>query len=775
MHRVFVRSLLAAVVLFSFSSASASAADLVVDDDSVECPAAGFSKVQSAIDASDVGDTIVICPGSYVEGTGAPGTNAVTVNKEVNLKGAGADLVTIMPKRSTSDGGQIASVSPVLRDGVGNIIAVTAGTPLFPATVNISGITVKGNGVFAEAGIMFLDAKGSIVRSRVTDIVTTEEANGFDVPGGFRSSDTGFGIVQTTAAATPPAGGSVPRPLLIEATRVDKYNKTGILIDGATNDSPPLTSAGVANSATIVGSTVVGRLRCINYLATGNCATVGTLTTGPLFGQDGLRVTAGAKVNVDSSSFFQNYVNGVGSPVFSSNTNAPISTNNANLSMAAGVRLIGAGASSITGSNVSDNHFGAFNVELDGSTANTAVPFSAENNWWGLRTTGATYNNGPAISPATNPAQYENPVNGAATVDATCVASSIATVPGADTEVPGSDSVDFCPYRNGSQADPSKGEQPIPDSPLPISDAGPSISLSLDKAEYERGDTAVLTADATDDFSVKKVTFYQGANVIDTVTLPAYETEIDIPADAACGTTSVSAVVEDSIGQSDSASTDLNVVEENNCVPPDPTCETDPALCPEPVPPTISIVAPATIGNDGATVSASVTADEGLKSVVFFLGTKQVCSFTAAPFDCEIVPDGADVGSQTIRAVVTDSLDATAETSGSTTVLKFKPKVTFLKIKKPSKKKRVIKAAITLPSRVTAAQGCASGSVTIVIKGGGRPTINRQVSLKPNCSFKTKVNIGKPKKKGKQRQFKVKASFAGNEVLNSATNSRRFK
>src|SRR5213078_3283677 len=96
------------------------------------------------------------------------------------------------------------------------------------------------------------------------------------------------------------------------------------------------------------------------------------------------------------------------------------SANNANLTKGAGVRLIGAGASTFSQNNISANAYGVFNATLDGAAPDTAVPVKAENNWWGLRTQPATgqqtgqpplVNTGPAISPTTNPPIPENPVN----------------------------------------------------------------------------------------------------------------------------------------------------------------------------------------------------------------------------------------------------------------------------------------------------------------------------------------------------------------------------
>src|SRR6202008_4267652 len=96
------------------------------------------------------------------------------------------------------------------------------------------------------------------------------------------------------------------------------------------------------------------------------------------------------------------------------------STNNANLSLAAGIRLQGAALntlsssvniplSSVANSNIADNAYGVLNLAADGTTAQTGNPNAttgnrgnvlvAENNWWGLsyfRTT----NPGPAIAPS---------------------------------------------------------------------------------------------------------------------------------------------------------------------------------------------------------------------------------------------------------------------------------------------------------------------------------------------------------------------------------------
>ncbi|MBI2072722.1 MAG: hypothetical protein HYT81_06775, partial [Gemmatimonadetes bacterium] len=40
---------------------------LVVDDDGADCPHAGYSTIQAAVDAADPGVTILVCAGTYNE------------------------------------------------------------------------------------------------------------------------------------------------------------------------------------------------------------------------------------------------------------------------------------------------------------------------------------------------------------------------------------------------------------------------------------------------------------------------------------------------------------------------------------------------------------------------------------------------------------------------------------------------------------------------------------------------------------------------------------
>lgn len=759
------------VAIALIAAPGAHAATVTVDDDGAQCPGAPYTSIQTAVDAAFNGDTVAICPGTYVEGNGASGGNALTVgNKSLTLRGAGADLVTIRPKRSTATGGQIAEATPDLRNGVGDIVSVV-GSRTFPVTVDISGVTVDGNGVYSEAGVVYRDGGGTILRSRVTNIVTSESNTADTLAGGYRFAFPGVGIAQvTTTSATPSA---VARPALnVVQSRISRYNRIGVLIDSAINDTPPLTASPVTNTASLSGSQVIGRTQCTAFNTPtpppyvlggagatpalqlpGNCSTVSPTTVGPTFGQDGVRVTSGSTVAIKDSTIVANLVHGTGAPL------PGTATNNANLPQGAGVRLIGAGASSIATSNLNDNAYGVLNTTADGTTANAAVPVVAENDFWGLRVN-ATQNAGPAVSPATNPPYQETAVNGAATADATCQSS-------AGTAVPGSDAVDFCPFRNGNQADPNLGQLPVAYAPLPVSDAGPVVtSVTTDKATYNRGETVTVTATATDDFALAKFTFLDGGTVVGTAVPPANSATFTIPADAACTSRTVTVVAQDSTGQTASASTTFTVTGPNNCQPVGPFAK-----------PTVELTGVGgTIPTTGKRVGATASVDPALTvtSVVFKLGARTVCTDRTAPYACTIRPRGRDTGRQSVTATVTDSNGQTATDSASVRVKRFKARAKLTVKRTPSARRliRTIRGRLTFAKRVSPKVACASGTVTMTVRRNGKTVLSlEQVNLRRDCTYKLRFKV---RKRGGHR-FAVTLRFGGNDVLLPARTQRRFK
>ena len=95
------------------------------------------------------GDTISVCDGEYYEGASGPGATALTIDKPLTLRGAGAGRVYVGPSATSPP------PSPNLRDAGGNIISVVG------VDADLSGMTIHGAGRHVEAGVAYLNADGS--------------------------------------------------------------------------------------------------------------------------------------------------------------------------------------------------------------------------------------------------------------------------------------------------------------------------------------------------------------------------------------------------------------------------------------------------------------------------------------------------------------------------------------------------------------------------------------------------------------------------------------
>ena len=75
-------------LLLAISHPGLVSADLVVDDDGVQCPEATHANLQAAVDAAQPGDTLLVCPGSY-SGTvtiGAGKTGLTLLGQQRNME-----------------------------------------------------------------------------------------------------------------------------------------------------------------------------------------------------------------------------------------------------------------------------------------------------------------------------------------------------------------------------------------------------------------------------------------------------------------------------------------------------------------------------------------------------------------------------------------------------------------------------------------------------------------------------------------------------------------
>src|SRR5712671_1379682 len=121
---------------------------LLVDDDKVECPNAGFTRIQDAIDAASPGDEIHICKGTYAE--------QVTIRKPLDIDADNGAV--LMPSAMQANTKSLFDAAPI---ATALLVADTTG-------VSISGLIVDGanNGISACApdliGISFQNASGGL-------------------------------------------------------------------------------------------------------------------------------------------------------------------------------------------------------------------------------------------------------------------------------------------------------------------------------------------------------------------------------------------------------------------------------------------------------------------------------------------------------------------------------------------------------------------------------------------------------------------------------------
>ena len=89
---------------------------------------------------------------------------------------------------------------------------------------------------------------------------------------------------------------------------------------------------------------------------------------------------------------------------------------------------------------------------------------------------------------------------------------------------------------------------------------------------------------------------------------------------------------------------------------------------------------------------------------------------------------------------------------------------------KAGKLARLLSGSLKLPARVTAAEACTSGSVTVSVERGGKTVLPpTQVSLHRDCSWRLRFTATSGNAK-----FLATAKFGGNAVLKPASTGRRF-
>ncbi len=196
-------TLLLAMLLLPLPVTGGGGPQLVVDDDKAQCPNAGFSKIQDAVDAATPGATIRVCKGNYGE--------QVAIRKPLSIiADSGAVLMPgTMQQNTTSllDGSPFAAAI---------LVADTT-------DVTIEGLIVDGanNGVPQCSprlfGITFQNASGEISQVAIRNF----------------KLGTGLGGCQSGTGVFVQSGGGGISKVEIEKSSIHDYQKNGITANEA--------------------------------------------------------------------------------------------------------------------------------------------------------------------------------------------------------------------------------------------------------------------------------------------------------------------------------------------------------------------------------------------------------------------------------------------------------------------------------------------------------------------------------------------------------------
>ena len=315
------RTALALACLSLLAPASASAAQHVVDDDRMECPSAGFTAIADAIAAAAPGDTVSVCDGAYLEGAAGPGATALTIDKPLTLRGAGAGRVYVGPA------GDLAAAAPDAHDAAGNIISVVG------VRADISGLTIHGAGRHVEAGVAYLNADGKVSSVEIVDLVR---------PAGQFDGVTGVGYLAW--------GGEADRlrSVTLEDSLIEGYDAAGAVVDAAP-------AAGGSRTSSSFG---------VFALLTGNRIT-GAGAGGGIAGQDGYRLLNRASTVAIENAFTDNADAGI-------DVQNSISTSQTRFNI-----------NSIQRNRVGFRHEAAFAICTQDPGRTNRYRLDAVQNWWG--------------------------------------------------------------------------------------------------------------------------------------------------------------------------------------------------------------------------------------------------------------------------------------------------------------------------------------------------------------------------------------------------------
>jgi hypothetical protein len=370
-----------------------------VDDDGAQCPNAQFEHIQEAVEYANPWDTIVVCPGLYLESSKPVGSelnpvsgegemDGLTINKPVKIIGAGASKVTIKPATSlTTLGGTIAGVpAGTLRDGGGNVITVSrqafGSTEYDENYVDISGVKIESGSTTAEAGVAFFNASGRIADSEIGTIKSV--------------NSNGWGVVETNSDQASGTGAPERQVTLVNDI-IKGYTTGGVLFDGS--------KGGVDGAATNTATSGEPQVGFIKGSVIEGASTTGSV---PL---TGVAIRSGATATITDSQITKNQATKAATASY-------------------GILAAEAGPVTVKGSKITLNGakgYALYNGNAEVTGVSTEAAIEATENFWGQEGLPKTGESVIVTSkPTSDEEGTEGPVN---------VASPLSAIPSIPTVI----------------------------------------------------------------------------------------------------------------------------------------------------------------------------------------------------------------------------------------------------------------------------------------------------------------------------------------------------
>src|SRR4051794_22801860 len=204
------------------------------------------------------------------------------------------------------------------------------------------------------------------------------------------------------------------------------------------------------------------------------------------------------------------------------------------------------------------------------------------------------------------------------------------------------------------------------------------------------------------------------------------------------------------------------------------------AVTPEDRPPTVAWSAPAaaaSLSSRVTTLTATASDDKGVAKVQFIDDDRIVCEDTTAPYECAYQPRGDDVGRNTLVAVAVDTSGQTATATRTVTVGRFDATSLTLTLS-PSRDRRApyrftSSGRLTLPTQVTPALGCRSGTVTVQVKAGSRTISTRRAAVRSNCTYRLTTTFSDRSRFRGRTSLTFRARFTGTTTVNARASASR--